>query len=274
MHKLNQITMKTKLFFRIICILSALLINLSLLKPGFSQATVEYHNLSVDGSIKGAISIMFPEGWSTYWKFPGPNGFIPNLRVLDKENLKSFSISWPYPKKLGPKNFTYLGFDNELLLPVELEKFDQNRNISLQLNISFGICKTACVVQNKTVVISDKSDINYLVLDKLQKSKNRITMITGLGSSNRCKIKKIADKEYQITLENPLMKSRTLVSDALVDYQGSSWIIENQSFYPELGRVEALLKLKDPSNKEIEKENFSILYLNNHTPKRTIGCPS
>ena len=99
-------------------------------------------------------------------------------------------------------------------------------------------------------------------------------MITGLGRSNRCKIKKIADKEYQITLENPLMKSRTLVSDALVDYQGSSWIIENQSFYPELGRVEALLKLKDPSNKEIEKENFSILYLNNHIAKRTIGCPS
>ena len=78
MHKLNQITMKTKLFFRIICILSALLINLNLLKPGFSQATVEYHNLSVDESIKGVISIMFPEGWSTYWKFPGPNGFIPN----------------------------------------------------------------------------------------------------------------------------------------------------------------------------------------------------
>ncbi len=123
MHKLNQITMKTKLFFRIICILSALLINLSLLKPGFSQATVEYHNLSVDGSIKGAISIMFPEGWSTYWKFPGPNGFIPNLRVLDKENLKSFSISWPYPKTLGPNNFTYLGFDDDLLLPVKIEKF-------------------------------------------------------------------------------------------------------------------------------------------------------
>ena len=98
-----------------------------------------------------------------------------------KENLKSFSISWPYPKKLGPKNFTYLGYDNELLLPIELKKLDKNRNISLHLNISFGICKTVCVVQNKTVVISDKSDINYLVLDKLLKSKNRITMTTSFG---------------------------------------------------------------------------------------------
>ena len=217
---------------------------------------------------------MFPEGWTTYWKFPGPNGFIPNIRVLDKENIKSFSISWPYPKKLGPNNFTYLGFDDELLLPVELEKLDENRNISLHLNISFGICKTVCVVQNKTVSISDKSNINYSALDKLQKSKNRITMITGLGRSNICKIKKITDKEYQITFENPLMKNSALVSGALVDYQGSSWIIQKQSFYPELGKVEALLQLKDLSNKDIDKENFSILYLNNHIPKRTVGCPS
>ena len=99
-------------------------------------------------------------------------------------------------------------------------------------------------------------------------------MTTELGRSNRCKIKKITDKEYQITLENPLMKSRALVSDALVDYQGSSWIIEKQSFHPELGRVEALLKLKDPSNKDIDKENFSILYLDSHIAKRTVGCPS
>ena len=41
----------------------------------------------------------------------------------------------------------------------------------------------------------------------------------------------------------------------------------------ESGRVEALLKLKDPSKKNKDKENFSILYLDNHIAKRTIGCP-
>ena len=217
---------------------------------------------------------MFPDGWSTYWKFPGPNGFTPNVRVLDKENLKSFSISWPYPKKLGPNNFNYLGFDDDLLLPVKLEKFDENRNISLHLNISFGICKAVCVVQNKTVIISDKSAVNYLVLDKLQRSKNRITMTTSLGSSNKCKIKKMTDKEYQITVENSLMKSSTLMSGVIVDYRESSWIIEKQSFYPELGMVEASIKLKDFSKKDIDKKNFSILYLENKTAKRTVACPS
>ena len=160
----------------------------------------------------GAISIIFPEGWNTYWKFPGPNGFIPEIRVLDEENLKSFSISWPYPKKLGPKNFTYLGYDDHLLLPVKLEKIDERKSIYLHLDISFGICKSACVVQNKTLKISDKNDIDYLVLDKLLKSKNRITMATSFGGLNKCKIKKMTDDEYQITFENHFMKNSENIS--------------------------------------------------------------
>ena len=248
--------------------------NSTLLKPGFSQAKVEYYNLSTDGSIRGTISIAFPDGWNTYWKFPGPNGFIPKIRVLNKDNLESFSISWPYPKKLGPKNFMYLGYDSNLLLPIELKKLDESKEIYLHLDISFGICKSVCVVQNKSLKINDKIDINYLALHKLLKSKNRITMTTSLGKSNKCKIKKKSEKEYQITFENHLMKNSELVRDVLVDYEGSSWIIEKQSFYPDTGKVVALLKLENISRNDIDIKNFSILYLDGEIAKRTIGCPS
>ena len=275
MHKINRVTnSRNKILLKIIIVFTVLFVNLILLKPSFSQANVEYYNLSGDTSTRGAISIAFPEGWSTYWKFPGPNGFIPKIRVLTEKNLESFSISWPYPKKLGPKNFTYLGYDDDLLLPIEIKKLDKRKKIHLHLDISFGICKSVCVVQNKTLEISDEGDLNYLVLDKLLKSKNRIAMTTSFGSSNKCIIKKKTDKEYQITIENNFMRNNESVSSVLVDYEGNSWIIEQQSFSPKGGRVEALLKLKDRSKKNKDKENFSILYLDNHIPKRTIGCPA
>ena len=259
---------------KIIFVFTILFVNLTLLKPSFSQANVEYYNLSRDSSIKGAISIAFPEGWSTYWKFPGPNGFMPKIRVLNEKNVGSFSISWPYPKKLGPKSFTYLGYDHNLLLPIELKKLDERKKIYLHLDISFGICKSVCVVQNKTLEISDEGDLNYLVLDKLLKSKNRITMTTNFGSSNKCIIKKKTNKEYQITFENRLMRNNELVSGVLVDYKGSSWIIETQSFYPEIGRVKALLKSENISRNDISIDNFSLLYLDGKIAKKTIGCPS
>ena len=259
---------------KIIIVFTVLFVNLTLLKPSFSQANVEYYNLSRDSSTKGAISIAFPEGWSTYWKFPGPNGFMPKIIVLNEKNVESFSISWPYPKKLGPKSFTYLGYDDNLLLPIELKKLDERKKIYLHLDISFGICKSVCVVQNKTLEISDEGDLNYLVLDKLLKSKNRITMTTSFGTSNKCIIKKKTDKEYQITIENNFMRNNELVSGVLIDYKGSSWIIETQSFYPEIGKVEALLKSENILGNDLDIENFSLIYLDRNIAKRTIGCPS
>ena len=259
---------------RILFVVTVLFVNLTLLKPSFSQANAEFYNLSRDGSTWGAISITFPEGWSTYWKFPGPNGFMPKIRVLNEKNVGSFSISWPFPKKLGPKSFTYLGYDDNLLLPIEFKKLDERKKIYLHLDISFGICKSVCVVQNKTLEISDEGDLNYLVLDKLLKSKDRITMTTSFGNSNKCIIKKETDKEYRITIENNFIRNNESVSSVLVDYEGNSWIIEKQSFSPKSGRVEALLKLKDPSKKNKDKKKFSILYLDNHIAKRTIGCPA
>ena len=70
------------------------------------------------------------------------------------------------------------------------------------------------------------------------------------------------------------MRNNELVSSVLVDYEGSSWIVETQSFYPEIGRVEALLKLENNSRNDVNIDNFSLLYLDGKVAKRTIGCPS
>ena len=197
--------MEQKTLLKLTFIFTLACISLMGIKPTFSQAKIEYHVFANDNPINGAISITFPDGWSTYWKFPGPNGFIPKIKVLYKKNLKSFNVFWPYPKKLGPKNFTYLGYDDDLLLPVELKRLDEGKQITLLLDISYGICKSVCVVQSKTLKISDRDDIDYLVLDKLLKSNNRVTMTTSLGSSNKCRIKKLTDTQYKIVVENLLI---------------------------------------------------------------------
>ena len=99
-------------------------------------------------------------------------------------------------------------------------------------------------------------------------------MTTNFGSSNKCRVNKISDMEYHITFENNLMKNSELVRDALVDYEGDSWIIETQSFDPKFGRVEAFLKLEESSNNEMDLGSFTLLYLDADIAKKTIGCPS
>ncbi len=99
-------------------------------------------------------------------------------------------------------------------------------------------------------------------------------MTTSFGTSNKCIIKKKTDNEYQITIENNFIRNNESVRSVLIDYEGDSWIIEEQAFSPKSGRVEALLKLKDPSKKNKDKKNFSLLYLDGKIAKKTIGCPS
>jgi len=163
-----------------IIIFTILFVNMVLLKPSFSQANVEYYNLSRDGSTRGAISITFPEGWSTYWKFPGPNGFIPKIRVLTEENIESFSIAWPYPKTLGPKNFTYLGYDDALLLPIELKKLEINNEkpSPLHNNCSgkhLGFLTIAQAISKKSDSKKNYIDVDHTVQKIVKKTFEDIT---------------------------------------------------------------------------------------------------
>ena len=70
------------------------------------------------------------------------------------------------------------------------------------------------------------------------------------------------------------MKNSSAVTSVLVDYEGSSWTIETQSFYPRFGRVEALLKLKEAKESKLDLENVSLIYLDNRTAKKTVACVS
>ena len=70
------------------------------------------------------------------------------------------------------------------------------------------------------------------------------------------------------------MKNNEEMSDVLVDYEGSSWIIETQSFYPDIGKVDALLKSEQISRNDIDVKDFSLIYLDGKIAKRTIGCPA
>ena len=92
--------------------------------------------------------------------------------------------------------------------------------------------------------------------------------------SNKCRFNKLTDTQFKIVVENLLMKYSRSATGVLVYYEGSSWTIEAQSFYPRFGRVEALLKLKERTKSELDLENVSLLYLDNRTAKRTVGCHS
>ena len=53
-----------------------------------------------DGELRFGIEFVLKDGWKTYWRAPGPQGYPPNLEWDGSDNIASAEITWPTPRAL------------------------------------------------------------------------------------------------------------------------------------------------------------------------------
>jgi len=84
-------------------------------------------------------------GWKTYWKSPGDGGFAQSISWENSVNVKNVNILWPTPIEFEILGLTSLGYQNNVIFPLEVEIEDELQNTSLNLHVSFLICKDICI---------------------------------------------------------------------------------------------------------------------------------
>jgi len=84
-------------------------------------------------------------GWKTYWKSPGDGGFAQTISWENSSNVKNVNILWPTPVEFEILGLTSLGYENNVIFPLEVEKEDELQNTFLNLHVSFLICKDICI---------------------------------------------------------------------------------------------------------------------------------
>ena len=92
-----------------------------------------------------AIRFKLAEEWKTYWRSPGQFGFPPQFDWADSMNLEALRFHWPTPRIFNSYGLRVVGYDNELILPVELSPTHSGDDIHLDLVIEFGVCKDICI---------------------------------------------------------------------------------------------------------------------------------
>ncbi|MDC6447644.1 protein-disulfide reductase DsbD family protein [Alphaproteobacteria bacterium] len=83
--------------------------------------------------------------WKTYWKSPGDGGFAQTISWDNSSNVKNVNILWPTPIEFEILGLTSLGYQNNVIFPLEVELEDEFQNTSLNLHVSFLICKDICI---------------------------------------------------------------------------------------------------------------------------------
>ena len=110
-------------------------------------------------------------GWKTYWKSPGDGGFAQSISWKNSTNVKNVNILWPTPIEFEILGLTSLGYQNDVIFPLEIELEDELQNTFLNLHVTFLICKDVCIPGDATLFLEipsgeKKLNDNYFNLEK------------------------------------------------------------------------------------------------------------
>jgi DsbC/DsbD-like thiol-disulfide interchange protein len=87
---------------------------------------------------------MNPE-WKTYWKNPGDSGVPPSFDWSGSTNLKHAEVLYPAPHRFADGGGTSIGYDDEIVFPIEITPVRAGEPVILKLTFDYGLCKDLCI---------------------------------------------------------------------------------------------------------------------------------
>lgn len=97
------------------------------------------------GSRMAALHLTLAPGWKTYWRVPGDSGIPPEIDFAGSDNLDHVVFHWPRPAVFDSAGLETVGYDTELVLPMEIWPAAPGADVSLRATASLGVCQDICI---------------------------------------------------------------------------------------------------------------------------------
>ena len=95
--------------------------------------------------------------WHIYWRNPGDSGEPPRIRWNLPAGFRAGAIQWPAPARLGSGSVIDYGYEEPVLLPVEIQVPKTLRpgdSVMLSAGVSWLVCKDICVPGKAVLTLS------------------------------------------------------------------------------------------------------------------------
>lgn len=91
------------------------------------------------------LVIEMDEGWHTYWRSPGRLGLPPTFNWEGSENLRGVAMRWPLPQFISFEDYETYGYEDRLVLPLEVARERPDEPVQLRLAIGYAVCENVCI---------------------------------------------------------------------------------------------------------------------------------
>lgn len=98
-----------------------------------------------DGTRMAALKLNLAPGWKTYWRAPGDAGIPPQFDWSGSRNVSSVAVVWPTPQVFDQNGMRSVGYENELVIPVQIKPSKNGQPVRLRADMALGVCSDICV---------------------------------------------------------------------------------------------------------------------------------
>lgn len=107
--------------------------------------------------LRVALRQQIEAGWHTYWLNPGDSGLPTTIEWTLPQDFKAGPIAWPIPKRIAYGPVVDYGYEDEVLLPVDIEvpaRLVPGTDIVIAAHASWLVCADTCIPEDAQLSIS------------------------------------------------------------------------------------------------------------------------
>ncbi|MCB0316549.1 MAG: hypothetical protein KDH84_25405 [Calditrichaeota bacterium] len=104
-----------------------------------------------------ALRLKMAPHWHVYWINPGDAGQAPSVEWTLPEGFQTGEIQWPYPKRVWMDEFVNFGYEDEVLLMVQItppNNLDPEQVVELKAAAEWLVCKDVCIPESGEVSLT------------------------------------------------------------------------------------------------------------------------
>lgn len=97
------------------------------------------------GTVMAALRLRLAPGWKTYWRAPGDAGIPPQISWQGSRNIRAVAVHWPAPEVFTQYGLRSVGYEDQLVLPVEITPKDAAAPVHMKGRMDIGVCEDVCL---------------------------------------------------------------------------------------------------------------------------------